>query len=186
MTLSIHTLLALGFLLLTACAPSGSFEETPIPPLPPPDRKLGEGEAAQGKINGKDWVFKSGRAFIYRKYRTNSLIVQLWNENIAEPCKEKTGSALQMRLTAPQKVSTWTIAPEDPFNSNLSIFFMDLDFIPQPRDNMRADQGEITFTSINKLEVTGYVAGSFQHPKVGGTQIAGDFAVPFCHEKVPQ
>lgn len=175
------------FLLITltvllSCAPAKNADNTPTPSPPPPDHKLGEGEPAAGKINGKDWVFKSGRAFVYRKYRTNYLVIQLFGDKFEDPCKEKTGSILQVRLTAPQKSASWTIAPEDPFNSNLSIFFTDQDFKPQPRDNMRADVGEISFSTINKFEVNGYFNGSFQNPRVGGTHVAGDFAVPFCQE----
>ncbi|WP_413289581.1 hypothetical protein [Bdellovibrio sp. HCB337] len=176
-----HFVLFIGLLVLVACSPSKKAAETPIPE-PPPDRKLGEGEPAQGSINGKAWEFKSGRAFVYRKYRTNYLVIQLWGDKFEDPCKEKTGSVLQVRLTAPQQMATWMIAPEDPFNSNLSIFFTDLDFQPQPRDNMRADLGEISFGIINKFEVHGYLNGSFKNPKVGGTHVAGDFAVPLCQE----
>ncbi len=96
------------------------------------------------------------------------------------PCKEKKGSTLQVRLTAPKGLATWNISPDDPFNSLLSIFFSDLNLRPQPRDNMKADQGEITFTSIDKHFVGGYIAGYFQNPKVGSTRVVGDFLVPLC------
>src|SRR5437868_15499560 len=97
-----------------------------------------------------------------------------------DPCKEKKGSALQIRMNAPNQMATWNVAVDDPFNSAISIFFADLNFKIQPRDNMKADQGEVTFTSIDKRFVGGYIAGSFQNPKVGGTHVAGDFVVPFC------
>lgn len=178
MRLLIHFLLLCGLFLLIACSPSSDAEEVPV--VPPPGHKLGEGEAAKGTINGQDWTFRSGRAFAFRRHQTSYLVVQLWSESFADPCKEKTGSILQARLTAPFSVASWNIASEDPFNSNLSIFFTDLDFKPQPRDNMRADRGEISFGMINPSEVTGYFAGSFRNPKVGGTSVAGDFAVPLC------
>ncbi|MGZ3742771.1 MAG: hypothetical protein ACXWRA_02835, partial [Pseudobdellovibrionaceae bacterium] len=156
---------------------------TPTSPMNPlPDhQKTGSREIAQGYINGHDWVFRSGRAY-FKKYRPNYLIVQLWNEEIADPCKEKKGSSLQVHLTAPKELATWKISPGTPFNSNLSIFFTDFDFKPKLRDNMVADQGEITFTAIEKDSVSGYVMGVFQSPKARAkdSRVVGDFVVPFC------
>jgi hypothetical protein len=180
MRLLIYLTLIIGLL---GCSHSNDEEAGSAAP-PPGGRKLGEGEAATGTINGKPWTFRSGRAYSYSKYQSSYIVVQLWNEISANPCKEKKGSALQARLTAPLDTTTWNISPEDPFNANISIFFTDLNFKIQPKDNMRADRGEVTFGSINAQEVTGYVAGTFQNPKVGGTSIAGDFAVPFCQSSV--
>jgi len=175
-------ILIFGLLSFVACSHSNDGEEASTPP--PAGRKLGEGEAATGTINGKAWTFRSGRAYSYSKHQASYIVVQLWNEASANPCKEKTGSILQARLTAPLETTTWNISPEDPFNSNISIFFADLNFRPQPKDNMRADRGEITFGAINPQEITGYVAATFSNPKMGGTSIAGDFAVPFCQNSV--
>lgn len=150
------------------------------PPLLEDQQKAGSGEPAQGQINGQDWTFRSGRAY-FKKYQTNYLIVQLWQDDIVEPCKEARGSTLQVRATAPKGLQTWLVTPDDPF-SNLSIFFSDLDFVLQPRDNMRADRGEVSFLSIDKDQVRGYISGSYHHPIIGPTRIAGDFAVPLCQE----
>lgn len=176
--MSIKHLFLLICFTVTACSSGSSSESSPA--LPPDDQqKTGTGEPAQGSINGQPWIFRSGRAF-YKKSQKNFLVVQLWSDDVANPCKEKVGSILQMRLTAPNRESSWTITPEDPFNANLSIFFSDLDYQVQPKDNMRADRGEITFHSIDKERVIGTVFGSFQNPRVGGTRVGGDFSVPFC------
>lgn len=175
--MSIKHSLILILIFVGACS-SGSSPNSSHS-LPPDQQKTGTGEPAQGQINGQKWHFLSGRAF-YKKSQPNFLIVQLWNEEVPEPCKENRGSTLQMHLTAPNQLGSWVITPEDPFNANLSIFFADLDFELQPRDNMRADQGEISLFTIDKLQVRGAVAGSFQNPRVGGTRVAGDFIVPFC------
>lgn len=164
--------------LFTACSPMGSSSGAGADGRND-QHKVGAGGPAQGYINGQEWSFRSGRAY-FKKYQKNYLVIQLWNEDIADPCDEKRGSTLQIRLTAPKALATWQISPDDPFNSALSVFFADLHFRPQPLDNMKADRGEITFTSIDKRFVSGYVAGSFQNPRVGGTQVAGDFLVPFC------
>jgi len=176
--MSIKHLLLLIFFVVSACTSGSSSDATPAPP-PDDQQKTGTGEPAQGYINGQAWIFRSGRAF-YKKSQKNFLVVQLWGEEFANPCKEKLGSVLQMRLTAPSREASWTITPEDPFNANLSIFFSDLDYQLQPKDNMRADRGEITFHSIDREHVTGTVFGSFQNPRVGGTRVGGDFSVPFC------
>lgn len=170
---------SLILILIFAMACSSGSSPSSVSPPPPDQQKTGTGEPAQGQINGQEWLFRSGRAF-YKKSQPHLLVVQLWSEDVAEPCKENRGSTLQMRLTAPGQLGTWAITPEDPFNSNLSIFFADLDFVLQPRDNMRADRGEISFFGIDKLQVSGTVSGSFQNPRVGGTRAAGDFIVPFC------
>lgn len=166
-----------SLLLMLACSSGHSPETTPVPQNE--QQKTGTGEPAQGIINGQNWVFRSGRAS-YKKPQNKFLIVQLWNELIEDPCNEKRGSTLQIRVTAPAQEATWAITPEDPFNANLSIFFADLDMQLQPRDNMRADHGEITFFSIEPQGVTGTIQGSFQNPRVGGTRVHGDFSVPFC------
>lgn len=170
--------LLLSLTFIAACSP-GSSSNSPSPTPNDDQRKTGTGEAAHGVINGQLWNFRSGRAYL-KKSQPSFMIVQLWNDPISKPCQEKTGSILQMRLTAPNQVGTWTITPDDPFNANLSIFFADLDFELQPRDNMRADHGEITFLSFDKDQVSGVVTGSFQNPRVGGTRVTGDFTVPFC------
>lgn len=170
---------------LVACAPGERSKDSVGPlvpnPLPSDPHKVGIGEPAKGQINGHDWVFRSGRAY-FRKFRTNHLVVQLWNEDIADPCKEKKGSDLQVRLSAPSELLTWNISPETSFNPVLSIFFTDHDFKPKSRDNMKADVGEITFTAIDANSVSGYVMGVFQHPKVRvkNSHVAGDFVVPIC------
>jgi hypothetical protein len=175
-----EVLLFVVFGFLTACSPSGSTGSSAAPA--DHQLKVGAGAPAQGQINGQEWVFHSGRAY-FKKYQTNYLVVQLWNEDIADPCKEKRGSTLQVHLTAPKELRTWRVSPEDTFNSVFSIFFADLDFKLRPQDNMKADRGEITFTSIDKRFVGGYIAGSFQKPGVGGTRLAGDFVVPFCRKR---
>lgn len=164
--------------MIAACSP-GSSQNSQPPSIVDEPQKTGTGQTLQGMINGQDWTFHSGRAFL-KKSQPNFLVVQLWNMPIAKPCEEKTGSTLQMRVTAPNAVSSWTVTPDDPFNSNLSIFFADLDLHLQPRDNMRADHGEVTFLSIDKDSVSGVVSGSFQNPRVGGTRVNGDFTVPIC------
>ncbi len=171
-------ILLFSLTLIVACSP-GSSSNSPSPSSNDDQRKTGTGEAAHGTINGQVWNFRSGRAYL-KKSQPNFMIVQLWNDPVSKPCQERTGSILQIRLTAPNEVGGWTITPEDPFNANLSIFFADLDFELQPRDNMRADHGEITFLSIDKDQVSGVVNGFFQHPRVGGTRVKGDFTVPVC------
>jgi hypothetical protein len=173
-----HRLILLSLTLTMACSP-GSSSNSPTSSSNDDQQKTGTGEPAQGQINGQQWSFRSGRAYI-KQSPPASMIVQLWSDPISLPCQEKTGSILQMRLTAPNEVGSWTITPEDPFNGNLSIFFADLDFHLQPRDNMRADRGEVTLLSIDKDSVSGVVKGSFQNPRVGGTRVSGDFTVPFC------
>lgn len=173
-------ILLLCAIFLVSCSP-GKQASPWSPPLPAEDQqKTGSGVPAQGQINGKDWVFRSGRAY-FKKYPSNYLVVQLWQEDIADPCREGRGSSLQLRATAPKALQSWRVTPEDPF-SNLSIFFTDLDFVLQPRDNMRADHGEVRFLDINKELVKGYIAGAYQNPLVGLTNIIGDFEVPLCEE----
>jgi hypothetical protein len=162
--------------LLAACSPAGSPGDSSNPA---DQQKAGLGEPVQGRINGQSWAFRSGRAY-FKKYQPSHIVIQLWNEDIAEPCKEKRGSILQVRLRAPKELATWNISRDSPLNPLLSMFFADLDFKPQPRDNMKADRGEITFTSIDNQFVGGHIVGSFQNPKVRGTRVAGDFVVPFC------
>lgn len=171
-------LILLCLFLIAACSP-GSSQNNPAPAVDDVPHKTGTGQTLQGLINGQDWTFISGRAFL-KKSQPNYMVVQLWNTPISKPCEEKTGSTLQMRITAPNDMSTWTITPEDPFNANLSIFFADLDMHLQPRDNMRADRGEVTLLSIDKDVVSGVVNGTFQNPRIGGTRVNGDFSVPFC------
>jgi len=164
---------------MTVACSSGSSQEAPSLVGPDIPQKTGTGQAVQGMINGQDWAFQSGRAY-FKKSQPNILVLQLWNEVVENPCEERIGSTLQVRVTAPSSPLSWIITPEDPFNANLSVFFVDLDLLLQPRDNLRADSGEVSFLSISKTNVSGVVSASFQNPRVGGTQVRGDFNVPFC------
>lgn len=171
-------IILLCLFLIAACSP-GSSQNSAAPSLDNEPHKAGTGQPLQGTINGQDWTYLSGRAYL-KKSQPNFMVVQLWNTPISKPCEEKAGSTLQMRITAPNEASSWTLTPEDPFNANLSIFFADEDLHLQPKDNMRADHGEVTFLSIDKDFVSGVINGSFQNPRVGGTRVNGDFTVPFC------
>ena len=173
----------LGLLIATACSHDGSSSQDPSNNSQS-DQKPWAGEIANGQINGKAWVFKGGRSYIFAKKGQKYLIVQLWSDAFADPCNERVGSVLQVRITAPMELNSWQVAMDDPFNANLSIFFADLDFNPHPRDNMRADEGQITLANFDDAKVNGYFKGSFQNPKVGGTQVQGAFSVPLCQGKI--
>jgi hypothetical protein len=159
-----------------ACSGGGSSEASTHGALQQP----WNGETAYGEINGQEWLFQSGSAHIIRKNFQYYLVLRLWNSRTADPCLEKTGSALQVRLTTPKHVGEWSITPEDPFNSAFSLFFSDRDFKPQPLDNMKADIGNISVFSLDKAQLSGYFSGSFQHPKAGRTLVRGGFSVPIC------
>lgn len=181
MRFSIYLFFLSTLLLFGNCAPKGGFPVTPPPPTPPEGgNKLGEGEPAQGQINGQQWVFQGGRAYALTKFQQNYVVVQLWNEKHADPCSVKLGSTLQVRLMAPFASSNWSIAPEDPFNANISIFFTDYNLNLRPWDNLRADQGEIRLGDLNSQEVRGFFAGTFNNARVGETNVEGEFVVPFC------
>lgn len=168
----------LGICCIGACSSDDSSKGAA--PAPDPGQKPWNGQQAYGEINGKEWLFKSGTAHIIRKHWQYYLIIRLWDEAFEDPCNERQGTSLQVRMMAPKRVDHWEISPEDPFNSTFSIFFSDRDFNPHPQDNMKADEGKITFLAIEKNKVMGYFEGSFKHVKVGRTEIQGGFSVPLC------
>ncbi len=137
-------------------------------------------ESASGQINGQPWDFKGGSGHLVRKGSQEYLIIRLWSERPGDPCNERQGSPLQVRISTPNQRNHWTITPQDPFNATHAVFFSDRDFRPSPLDNLKSDEGEIVLDEITKVAVSGRFRSSFKHARVGKTEVQGAFSVPLC------
>ncbi len=170
--------------LLSSCQPAKK--------LSPAD---GGGEILQGKpefipaagyINGKRWIYRSGKA--YRNSRF--LIVKLWNTDEQSPCKVEAKTPLQIRLKTIPEVSDLAIG-QDNFRNVPVIFFIDRDSSADPRNpffesvDVHANVGRIMIDEISpgpQTLVSGRFEGSFTSLQVPLTQVAGSFVVPLCDE----
>ena len=138
---------------------------------------------ADGAINGRAWKFATGKAFLFKRNGQSYLQVNLWNQDIANPCGEYFGSTFQVRLYTQNQVGSISIDPSDPFNLIPTLIFSDLTQAGSSRNNMVASEGTITIDSIANGHIKGSVSGKFQAGNVNRTEISGNFDVPFCQQK---
>lgn len=144
----------------------------------PPDQKVELGPI-KGWINGRDWKARSGRAYLrqdaFRKY----LVIDLWDQELADPCLRPIGSNLAIQLKTLFQIGSWEIG-SDSLRSFPVFIFRDLDEpIFNSRHNIIADTGFIGIDRID-TQVVGRAGGIFTEYLVPRTEVSGTFEVPFC------
>lgn len=170
--------------LLVACSASNySNKVSDQGAVPPVASKPIYSNDADGAINGRAWKFATGKAFLFKRNGQSYLQVNLWNQDIANPCGEYFGSTFQVRLYTQNQVGSISIDPSDPFNLIPTLIFSDLTQAGSSRNNMVANEGTITIDSIANGHIKGSVSGKFQAGNVNRTEISGNFDVPFCQQK---
>ena len=139
---------------------------------------------AAGYINGKRWIYKSGRA--YRSSRF--LIIKLWNVDQPHPCEATPKAPLQIRLKTIPELSDLTVG-QDNFKTVPVIFFIDEDSSADPRNpffdtvDVHANVGRIMVDEISsgpQVLISGRFEGAFTSLQIPLTSVSGSFEVPLC------
>ena len=143
-------------------------------------QKPSYGSVVEGTIDGSAWKFAQGRASVFTRNGHKYLDIRLWNQSFANPCTEKVGSPYQARTYVDLGTGVSTIDPSDPFTLIPTIIFSNLTDRSSYRNNMVADSGRIDITSVDAVKVKGGIEGRFSSWRVGTTDFAGNFEVPFC------
>jgi hypothetical protein len=136
---------------------------------------------ATGWINGEKWDFISGKAVIETHAAGDYLQVYLWNDDVADPCSEKTGTSLQIHLKTMAQMGQRNVG-KDPFKLDPVILFKAPKFgTIGSLHNLSADMG---FVALDRLgaEVVGRFYGEFRNASFLPTQAHGKFKVPLCDE----
>ena len=141
---------------------------------------------AAGFINGKRWVFKSGRAYRHSQF----LIIKLWNMDESHPCEATPKTPLQVRLKTIPIVSDLNVG-KDSFKSVPVIFFIDEERSLDPTNpffrsvEIHANIGSVKIDNISPgplVLISGRFDGSFTAVPAPLTTIRGSFEVPLCDE----
>lgn len=180
---SLKHLVYLAILVNAACSPQGgggtsdSNAQSPISQKPIP----GEGQIAQGLINGKAWEYKQGRAQKVQQNGRRFYEIQLWNEVFEDPCLPRLrGSTLQVRLQAESLEGDWEVS-DYPFIIYPKVVMSDFSKRLEPYNNMVASQGAFQLRKDSVAQqVYGSLDAEFPTDILGETWVRGEFVVTLC------
>ncbi|MBS1985308.1 MAG: hypothetical protein JST16_14160 [Bdellovibrionales bacterium] len=119
-----------------------------------------------GKIGGKDWAFKSGKA---SPFTHGQLWIELWETNVADPCAfGAMGSDRKVFTSIDPKVGLVNLDN----NNNITLF----DNSTGENDNHVVMKGGYEITEITDDHVTGRIVGD----DGADYSVNGTFTVPRC------
>lgn len=115
-----------------------------------------------GKINGKDWTFRSG---IAKETGTPGKVqLTFWNTSESNPCAFTDGSMRQVRTTIAKEVGTYTVKD----GQKIILDAYDAEYA--------AKKGKIIIAKIED----GIIYGSVDIKYDSDNEVKGDFEIPLC------
>ncbi|MFT6865514.1 MAG: hypothetical protein ACJA08_000335 [Cyclobacteriaceae bacterium] len=130
------------------------------------DTTLQDLEVAQGKISGKDWVFKQGNAI----FKTDEIEIILMNFETSNPCGVLNPSAPHMKFTVPAATGTYSI----PFGTTAKTVKF---YEGALAKNYSSTSGFIQIVGINGFTVDGLIQASFDDDN----DVTGAFFATSCN-----